>query len=614
MRLRFGLLLWALVVPQVLAQQKPVTSTDLEPFIDGVIETSMESEHVPGVVVGVVAGGEVKLLKGYGFADVDAREPVDPATTMFRIGSVSKLFTWVALMQLEAAGKVDFDTDINEYLEGVEVPATFPQPITIKHLMTHTPGFEDHVIGLFGRDASTMRPLVDLLNEEMPTRVRPPGQYASYSNHGVALAGLIVEQVSGEPWADYIENHILSPLGMDYTTMHQPLPAELEPLMAKGYQRSAGKYVAKDFEYVPAAPAGSTSASGADMLRLLQAFMGDGSFDGGRILSPEANQEMQQALHRAIEGDSALLHGFYESNSHGQRMFGHGGDTIWFHTELIIMPDANVGWFISTNSQAGPILRARFHREFLDRYFGRPGNPALEFEKTSPSKLVGEYGSLRHAHDDIGKLALLLGAITVAVDADGELMLVGGQEPVYLKEIRPLTFELVGQPDLVSFKLGDDGTASHLFLSNVPVVAFQRVSGLDSPGLHRAVLAFCLGTFGWVLVAWSVQRFSRRFVLPESVASLRLAAWWTAFSVFALMLGLAVAVGDPNDIVFGLSGSVETVLLIPYLTLPLAVATLLLYIPVLREPGVTRFEKFGYALVVLAAVDFTWFMAYWQLI
>ncbi|MDZ7685539.1 MAG: serine hydrolase domain-containing protein [Gammaproteobacteria bacterium] len=228
--------------------------SELEAFADGVIEAVMENEDVAGAVLGIVRGNEVILLEGYGESDVGAGTPVDPATTLFRPGSVLKLFTWIALMQLRDTGKLDFQTDINRYLEGVEVPATFDEPITIEHLMTHTPGFEDHVLGLFGRNAESMKPLADVLDEQMPTRVRPPGKIASYSNHGVGLAGLIVEQVSGVPWPEYIEHNILEPLEMEYTTMRQPLPEALAPHMSKGYAFEAGQFVQKDFEFVPLRP------------------------------------------------------------------------------------------------------------------------------------------------------------------------------------------------------------------------------------------------------------------------------------------------------------------------------------------------------------------------
>lgn len=166
---------------------RDLTTDDVEAFTDGIMSAAMTEDHVAGAVVGIVADGRVLLLKGYGYSDIDKKVPVDPQTTLFRPGSVTKLLTWVSLLQLEAAGKVDLHADVNKYLTDVQVPATFSKPITIANLMTHTPGFEDRVIGLFGRDATSMRPLPEVMAEQLPARVRPPGQDASYSNQGAAL-------------------------------------------------------------------------------------------------------------------------------------------------------------------------------------------------------------------------------------------------------------------------------------------------------------------------------------------------------------------------------------------------------------------------------------------
>ncbi|XOV89633.1 MAG: serine hydrolase domain-containing protein [Pseudomonadota bacterium] len=583
---------------------------DLEAFADGVITTVMQKEHVAGAVVGVMAEGEVILLKGYGFRDVDQQLPVDPMTTLFRPGSVTKLFTWVALMQLRDQGKVDFDTDINEYLTDVAVPATFAQPITIKHLMTHTPGFEDHVLGLFSREASSLRPLRELLQEEMPARVRPPGQLASYSNHGVALAGLIVEEVSGEPWASYVERHILEPLGMDHTTMRQPLPENIATDMSKGYEWVAGRYVEQDFEFVPAAPAGSASASGADMMALLSAFLNN----GGAILSPASNAEMQSVLFRAVPDTTGIMHGFYETSSHGQLLLGHGGDTLWFHSELKLMPEVGVGWFISTNSAAGGYLRGAFERGFLDRYFGKAPAPEHSFERTDPAVLVGYYGSLRHSHHDFTKLIKLLGAMQVSVSPTGELMLAGGGQVNYLTEIAPLTFAVSDSDSRITFETNEKGIASHLYFSSSPVVAFERLEGVDSPALHQLLINLSLLVLLWVSIGWTIQRFNRRYVLPASVARFRLLAWWMALSVLVFFaVGLSVTAGA-NDIVFGISAPLQAALLIPYITSALAFACVVFAPSVLRDVAVTRTAKLGYLVVVMAGIAVVWLMTYWQIL
>ena len=196
-------------------------AAELETFFDGLMTAQLAAAHIPGATVAVVAEGEVLLAKGYGYADWEQRTPVRGDQTLFRPGSISKLFTWTAVMQLVEAGEIELDADVNTYLD-FELPATYPEPITLYDLMAHTPGFEDQGTGLFLRDPADLPPLETYLKENVPARVYPPGEIGAYSNYGSAVAGYIVERVSGEPFEDYIARHILEPLGMTRSTFRSP--------------------------------------------------------------------------------------------------------------------------------------------------------------------------------------------------------------------------------------------------------------------------------------------------------------------------------------------------------------------------------------------------------
>jgi CubicO group peptidase (beta-lactamase class C family) len=245
---------------------------ELSAFVDGVMATSMKSNHVPGAVVVVVKDGKVFFAKGYGYADLDNKTPVDPASTLFRPGSVSKLFTWTAVLQLVEAGKLDLDADVNTYLD-FEIPATYAQPITLRIIMTHMTGFEDKGDGLFKLNAEEVSSLETYLKSNLPTRVFPPGQYAAYSNYATALSGYIVERVSGIPFEQYISKNILQPLQMQHSTFEQPLPTALAGQMSKGYNYLNGEYIEGSFEFVVGAPAGALSATGLDMANFMIAHL-----------------------------------------------------------------------------------------------------------------------------------------------------------------------------------------------------------------------------------------------------------------------------------------------------------------------------------------------------
>src|SRR5882724_6640322 len=211
-----------------------LTKVDFETFLDALIPSQLRNRNIAGAVVSVVKDGQVLFQKGYGYADVEAKKPVLPDQTLFRPGSISKLFTATAVMQLVEQGKLDLDHDVNDYLD-FAIPKTYSQPVTPRQLLTHTAGFEDTLKNLFVAHSSDMKPLRTYLVNQMPARIFPPSKVPSYSNYGFTLAGYIVERVSGEKFERYIENHILKPLRMTNSTFDQPLPPQLAPQMSKGY-------------------------------------------------------------------------------------------------------------------------------------------------------------------------------------------------------------------------------------------------------------------------------------------------------------------------------------------------------------------------------------------
>src|SRR5215468_7954854 len=280
-------------VPTVAPQTSPapeLTQADFETFLDALIPSQLRNRNIAGAVISVVKDGQVLFQKGYGFADVENRKPVLSDQTLFRPGSISKLFTATAVMQLVEQGKLDLDRDVNDYLD-FSIPKTYPDPVTLRQLLTHTGGFEETLKNLFVAHGSDMKPLRTYLVNEMPARIFPPGKIPSYSNYGFTLAGYIVERVSGENFERYIENQILKPLRMNNSTFDQPLPAQLAPQMSKGYLSASKK--PRDFEFVQEEPAGALSTTAADMTRFMLAFLQDGAVDGVSILKPETVRQME---------------------------------------------------------------------------------------------------------------------------------------------------------------------------------------------------------------------------------------------------------------------------------------------------------------------------------
>ena len=325
-----------------------MTGEDLNAFFAGLVPYALHRADIPGGVIVIVKDGKILFAKGYGYADVKTERPVDPATTIFRPGSVSKLFTWTAVMQLVQAGKIDLDADVNKYID-FSIPPFEGKPVTMRDLMTHTGGFEETVRDLLVDNVDQVLPIDVYLKRRLPTRIFPPGKIIAYSNYGATLAGYIVQRISGEKFEDYIAKHIFAPLKMVHSSFLQPLPQNLMPLVATGYL-NARRGKTKPFEFVDTAPAGSSSSTGIDMAHFMLAYLNGGTYDGYQLLKPATIKEMWTPQVTSEQGLPSFDLGFYQDDFNGLPIVGHGGDTVAFHSDLHLIPSKGVGWFVSFNS------------------------------------------------------------------------------------------------------------------------------------------------------------------------------------------------------------------------------------------------------------------------
>ena len=446
-----------------------LTKADFETFLDALIPSQLRNRNIAGAVVAVVKDGQVLFQKGYGYADFEAKKPVLPDQTLFRPGSISKLFTATAVMQLVEQGKLDLDRDVNDYLD-FAIPKTYPEPVTLRQLLTHTAGFEETLKNLFVAHQNDMKPLRTYLVNQMPARIFPPGKVPSYSNYGFTLAGYIVERVSGEKFERYIDNHILKPLRMTSSTFDQPLPPQLAPQMSKAYLNSSKK--PRDFEFVQAAPAGALSTTAADMTRFMLAFLQDGSVDGVAILKPETVRQMETRQFELDPMICGLGITFMEYWMNPVRAIGHGGDTVYFHSDMVLVPDAHVGYFISYNSLGKNIGggRGEILRTFMNRYFADPGGPKVNVDantqKSDGRKVSGVYDGTRRAETTFLKLIALLDQFRVSSDKEGILTVEGNKdqsgELKKWKEIAPLVYSEVDGRERIAFRRDASGTVREM--------------------------------------------------------------------------------------------------------------------------------------------------------
>lgn len=549
----------------------------LQEFMDQRMLEHMEEHRIPGAVVAVVKDGELALLSGYGYADAERSVPVDPERTLFRPGSVSKLFTWLAVLQLVEAGELDLDADINGYLD-FQIPSTLKSgssapPITLRHLMTHTPGFEDVLDGLFVLDSDRMMPLAAAIKEFLPARIWAPGELLAYSNYGTALAGYVVERVSGQPFAQYVAEHIYQPLGMDASSFQQPLSAALVDDLAQAGKFVDGQYHMGTFEYIPLAPAGAMSTTASDMAVFMQMHLQQGQYNDVQILSSEMMQKMHDLQYTQHPNVNGVTLGMFTSSINDRAVVAHNGATMLYFTHLYLVPGEQLGFFISASGgEVGAVLemqRELFHALMDEAY---PAARQTVPRQTSGAgqrmqAFLGEYHPTRMNFSGPEKFLGLLSTIQVQRGDDDHLVIRAGAETHSFVEVEPgqyLNTRINERPSIqrAAFVPGPDGQR----LLSIGEANFLQAPWYGTLTLLGLLTAAALGLLfltmmGW-LIAAIVRRRRRRFFRSRPGPVGQGMARWTAVLFFLAACGFFVgmvlifsdidpAYGVPN-MVFGI--------------------------------------------------------------
>ena len=603
-----------------------MTSEDVGAFLDGVVPLQLKRENIAGAMVIVVKDGKVLYGKGYGYSDVKARKPVTLDATLTRPGSVSKLFTWTAVMQLVEQGKIDLDRDINDYLD-FKIPATYSKPVTMRNLMTHTGGFEEAIQGLITSNPKDASSLGEYLKTHQPERVFPPGVTPAYSNYGASLAGYIVQRVSGMPFDDYIEKNIFQPLDMQHSTFRQPLPDSLKPLMPDGYKLASGKPM--PFEIVVPAPAGALSSTAEDMSHFMLAHLQGGAYNGQHILQPATVDLMHSRQYAPNSATNGMCLGFYQETRNGQRIIGHGGDTIYFHSDLHLMPDAGVGFFVSYNSAgSGEISpRTALWDQFLDRYFPYTipaGHPPADTAKDA--KLVaGQYIASRGAFTNIFSFSGFLGELTVSAKPDGTIVTDGMKtlagEPKQWQEIAPLVYREIGNQDLLAFNRNIDGVLRGSI--DFPFEVYDRASFLNGKSFNMFLVIFVmavtlLALISWPIAAWIRRHYHRPLVLTRRQRWVHLAihivclldiAFFLSWIFLVQAIEKDLQLAGPN-----LDPFLRLLQVIGWLG---SLGTLVVFYSVFQlRTAENRWwlARIGYGAIALACISFSWLLFHWHLL
>ncbi|REK76727.1 serine hydrolase domain-containing protein [Paenibacillus paeoniae] len=595
-------------------------AAELETFIDSIINAQLEDMKIPGAVISIVKDGKNLLAKGYGFSNVEEKTPVDPETSLFRIASTTKLFTWTAVMQLVEQGKIDLDADINTYLKEVKIPATYKAPITMRHLMTHTAGFEDGGVGYQITTDQSKLPvsIAETLAKHMPARVKPPGEMIAYSNYGTALAGLIVEDISGMAYNDYIQSNIFDRLGMKFATVQEPVPAELAPYAAIGYAYENGGFVTKPLTFEGGfRPAGSGSVSAMDMSRFMIAHLQDGRYEHTQLLEPETAKLMHAPAFKFDERLPGMNLGFYELRMNGQHIISHGGADPLFNTELYLVPDQGIGIFVSYSGGEGGSAAYALAHEFFDRYFPVQESDfppvATEFEQDL-EKYAGSYQFLRRNHSDIDKFYSFLAQISIGVSGN-RLVIGSGDEQQSYAPIGPNLFQAVGGTTQIGFRTDESGKVTHFLMDFLSSEPLERTPLINRTSLWLPLLAVSAIVCITILLVFPFRiRKIRTMPKPQRWAerlSVATAAWalMTGVATFIIVLNM-----DLVDRLSRITTSLHLYLLMPILLVIMAAAMVAASVWVWKNKYWSAVKRVHYTLAALAAVAFSLFFYHWNLL
>jgi CubicO group peptidase (beta-lactamase class C family) len=569
----------------------PLDPDALAAALDAHVPAAMAARRIPGAAIVVVDADGTLFERGYGVENLASGEPVDAERTVFRVASVSKIFTATAAMQLVEQGVLDLDGDVNEALSTVGIPRLSDRPLTLRHLLTHTAGIGARFLGYATHAPADLIPLGDYLAQRLPSPFLEPGQVFSYANHGTALAGLLVAEAREAPFAQAVDAALLAPLNM--RSSHFDPPPALTERMATGYILAGGGLHPLPLEYQHALPAGSLVTTARDMARFLRAHLNGGTLDGRRILNPDTVATMQRRQFSHHPRMRGIGIGFLEYEVQGWRCLGHDGDTGGFNARAFLVPELGLGLFMAyTGSDSTKRFADDVTRLVLEPAVRLSRVEALPRRESASDldRLAGTYRWTRYDRDTFGKALMAYPHFQFRVEAldTGALRIAARPVPVFpTRDFEPVG-EGLFQADDGSFATFREqgGRITHLLFnpSGVLPMAFERIPTWRSAGVQLGLIGLLALSWPVLALGLAVALWRRRsfdadlrpaafFALAAALANtgfLMLPAT-TGLAFFGEDLGLPAFLSAPGtpSFFFGPSASMLAVLSLPLVALGL---------------------------------------------
>ncbi|PQA88502.1 serine hydrolase domain-containing protein [Hyphococcus luteus] len=615
------------------APSTPVATVELDPFeptreeavlesyVDGVVAAHRREHDAPAVAVSVVRDGRILFAKAYGDADVETGAPASGTRSLFRIGSVSKTFTWTAVMMLYERGLIDLDEDVNRYLKGMQIPEAFDAPVTMNDLMAHRAGFED-TLEVFTVPDTTDKSLTDVLAEQMPKRVYPPGTRTSYSNWGAALAAKIVEDVSGVPYEKFLQDEILTPLSMTHTTLKGPalMNDETRAALAKAYELKAGDYAPADYmEIGPYAPAGAMASTANDMAQWMLLHMGRGEYNGAKLMRPQTHDFMWTRAFDDRPAGADLAHGFMTRHYRDVVSFGHGGATSSYYTDMTMVPQFGIGVFVSQSGTMDRTLVSDLPWLVIDHVLDAPPDFAHDDPGFADKAegFAGAYLDNRRSFSRFEKLFATDSTAEVAPAKGGLTVSIEGKTFHYAPVKGAAdTFENRHGARLV-FGRDEKGRVTH-FTGSWGVHSYERVGFATNPLLLNLAFGLAL-LFSVTTVAGAWRRQGRGALKTRAGALVGLGAIVAAGLVFALAgafvwMAVQMANADAAMLLSYPPASIVILRLVALGVFAVAIAGLVSLWPAWSGSGWRVWRKLHHTAFALALAYFALMLVVWNVI
>ncbi len=616
--IRFILLIVFVAIIPIWSFAQTINTSDVKKFTDNYFSTKLDEYHVPGAVFIMVKDGKVIYSQGYGYADLDKKIKPDPAKTIYRVASNSKLFIATAVMQLYQQGKLKLDTDVNSYLDVKVIPGNSYPPVNLRHLLTHTPGFDDINVRMSTLEKEKRLTLEQFIKERTPDRVYPPGTVTSYSNYGYALAGYIVERTSGQSFSAYVNDNIFKPLGMNSSSF--VINKSLRERLATPYVYADQSYQALPYDYIFPYPATTLMTTADDMARFMIMHLNNGSYAGQRVLDDRTIRMMHAQQFTNHEKLPGMTFGYIEDIINDIRILHHTGWVTGHKTLQVLVPGKNFGYFIAGNFEyvlSNPYkIFNDFNRTFFNHYFPYKNNiDTLQHTTVTIETFEGNYRTNRYDRDTIAKLGILMNDIKVSVVDENTLRI---KDKTYTRKSNLLFIENDGN-EKIGFRLDENGKSSFFFKASNPTAGYERLPWYETSGFHMILLGICVVLFlTSPLFFYFVLRNHKKsdYQLPVYikrgylVASLNGILYVVFFAAMGIILLNTIQISmwweTPSPIPF--------LLILPLLCILVTLYMIYLAVKMWKVRALSILERTYYSILTLACVVFTVFLDYFNLV